>query len=143
MTAELPLRVNGIQPAFGIELGLDTPRSNEGHQDPYRQANASYSLVQREAGHVVRHTLIDVGMGVVASLLDFYEDRAFPDDPAHEPLSLERLEQELRRVSGSYDVRPALHGMVLGDGIPWPEQQTVSGREGHDDTRTGQVPRPS
>jgi glyoxylase-like metal-dependent hydrolase (beta-lactamase superfamily II) len=66
------LRVNGIQPAFGIELGLDSPRADEGRAgDPYRQANVSYSLVQRQDGKVVRHTLIDCGMGVVPSLLDF------------------------------------------------------------------------
>ena len=69
---ELLLRVNGVQAAFGIEFGLESPRADEGRaNDPYRQANVSYSLVQRENGHVVRHTLIDVGMGVVPSLLEF------------------------------------------------------------------------
>ncbi|MEI8376315.1 MAG: hypothetical protein WCJ35_26135 [Planctomycetota bacterium] len=52
------LRVNGIQAAFGFEFGLDSPRANEGRTvDPYRQANVSYSLVQRQDGQVVRHTL--------------------------------------------------------------------------------------
>jgi glyoxylase-like metal-dependent hydrolase (beta-lactamase superfamily II) len=70
--AELLLRVNGIQPAFGIEFGLDSSRANEGRAtDPYRQANVSYSLVQRLQGQIVRHTLIDCGMGVVPSLLEF------------------------------------------------------------------------
>jgi len=69
---ELLLRVNGIQAAFGIEFGLESPRADEGRAaDPYRQANVSYSLVQRENGRVVRHTLIDCGMGVVPSLLEF------------------------------------------------------------------------
>jgi phosphoribosyl 1,2-cyclic phosphodiesterase len=68
---ELLLRVNGIQPAFGIEFGLADERADEGRADPYRQANVSYSLVQRREGDVVRHTLIDVGMGVVPSLLEF------------------------------------------------------------------------
>ena len=69
---ELLLRVNGIQAAFGYEFALDSPRANEGRaSDPYRQANVSYSLVQREAGRIVRHTLIDCGMGVVPSLLEF------------------------------------------------------------------------
>jgi len=69
---EFLLRVNGIQPAFGIEFGFDSPRANEGRaSDPHRQANVSYSLVQRQAGRIVRHTLIDCGMGVVPSLLDF------------------------------------------------------------------------
>ena len=69
---ELLLRVNGIQPAFGIEFGSESPRTDEGRAgDPYRQTNASYSLVQRTDGQVVRHTLIDCGMGVVPSLVDF------------------------------------------------------------------------
>lgn len=69
---ELWLRVNGVQPAFGIELGFDSPRANEVRaKNPYRQANASYSLVQWRPGEIVRHTLIDVGMGVVPSLLEF------------------------------------------------------------------------
>jgi ribonuclease BN (tRNA processing enzyme) len=68
---ELLLRVNGTQAAFGIEFGFASQRADEGRKDPYRQANVSYSLVQRREGHVVRHTLIDVGMGVVPSLLDF------------------------------------------------------------------------
>ncbi|NUQ65193.1 MAG: MBL fold metallo-hydrolase [Pirellulales bacterium] len=69
---ELLLRVNGIQAAFGIELGFDSQRANEGRaDDPYRQANVSYSLLQRRNGRIVRHTLIDVGMGVVPSLLEF------------------------------------------------------------------------
>jgi phosphoribosyl 1,2-cyclic phosphodiesterase len=71
-TTELLVRVNGIQAAFGIEFGFDSQRANEGRAaDPYRQANVSYSLVQRREGRVVRHTLIDVGMGVVPSLLEF------------------------------------------------------------------------
>lgn len=66
------LRVNGIQAAFGIELGFDSPRANEGRAaDLYRRANVSFSLVQRHGKEVVRHTLIDVGMGVVPSLLEF------------------------------------------------------------------------
>jgi ribonuclease BN (tRNA processing enzyme) len=71
-TTELLLRVNGIQPAFGIEFGLASPRTEEVlAADPYRQANVSFSLVQREGDAIRRHTLIDVGMGVVPSLLDF------------------------------------------------------------------------
>jgi ribonuclease BN (tRNA processing enzyme) len=71
-STELLFRVNGIQAAFGIEFGFDSPRANEGRAlDPYRQANVSFSLVQRRGNEIVRHTLIDVGMGVVPSLLDF------------------------------------------------------------------------
>ena len=70
--AKILLRVNGIQAAFGFEFGLDSPRANEGRAgNPHRQANVSYSLVQRRDGQVVRHTLIDCGMGVVPSLLEF------------------------------------------------------------------------
>jgi phosphoribosyl 1,2-cyclic phosphodiesterase len=66
------LRVNGVQPAFGIEFGFDSPRANEVRVvDPYRQVNVSYSLVQWRPGEIVRHTLVDVGMGVVPSLLEF------------------------------------------------------------------------
>jgi len=69
---ELLLRVNGVQPAFGFEFGSDSPRAAEGRSgDPYRQANVSYSLVQRQGAKIVRHTLIDVGMGVVPSLVEF------------------------------------------------------------------------
>ena len=69
---EFLLRINGVQPAFGIEFGLDSQHANECRAcDPYRQANVSYSLVQRRDGEVVRHTLIDCGMGVVPSLLEF------------------------------------------------------------------------
>lgn len=69
---ELLLRVNGVQAAFGIEFGLESPRADEGRAaNPYRQANASYSLVQRRDGQIVRHTLIDCGMGVVPSLTEF------------------------------------------------------------------------
>ena len=69
---ELLLRVNGIQAAFGFELGSESPRVEEGRGgEPYRQANVSYSLVQRSGGEVRRHTLIDVGMGVMPSLVEF------------------------------------------------------------------------
>ena len=71
---ELWLRINGIQPAFGFEYSLDAPRANEGRGDPYRQANTSYSLLQIKQGKVVRHTLIDIGMGVVPSLLELERD---------------------------------------------------------------------
>jgi hypothetical protein len=49
-----------------------------------------------------------------------YEDRQQADDPIHEPLTPERLRQELRRAAGDRDVQPAEHGMVLGDNVPWP-----------------------
>ena len=70
-STELLLRVNGVQAAFGIEFGFASERADEGREEPYRQANVSYSLVQRRNGEIERHTLIDVGMGVVPSLLEF------------------------------------------------------------------------
>jgi phosphoribosyl 1,2-cyclic phosphodiesterase len=71
VTSDLLLRVNGIQPAFGIEFGSASPRSDEGRRDPYRQANVSFSVIQRQGADVLRHTLIDCGMGIVPSLLEF------------------------------------------------------------------------
>ena len=69
---KLLVRVNGIQAAFGAELGACNPRAEEVRSvNPYRQANVSFSLVQRHCGKIIRHTLIDVGMGVVPSLLEF------------------------------------------------------------------------
>lgn len=71
-TTELSIRVNGIQAAFGTEFGAANPRADELRAaSPYQQANASFSLLQRCCGKTVRHTLIDVGMGVVPSLLAF------------------------------------------------------------------------
>ncbi len=71
--SEFQLRVNGIYGAWMAELGHDNPQSDELRAtDPYRIANVSYSLVQRDAsGHLLRHTLIDAGLGVMQSLLDF------------------------------------------------------------------------
>jgi phosphoribosyl 1,2-cyclic phosphodiesterase len=68
---ELHLRVNGIHNAWAIELGLATPRDDHYRaRDPYRLANVSFSALQRKGGRIVHHTLIDVGLGVVPSLLD-------------------------------------------------------------------------
>lgn len=60
-STELLLWVNEIQPAFGIELGSTSPRSDEARAaDPYRQANLSYLLVQRRGGDVV-HPMLNLG----------------------------------------------------------------------------------
>ena len=68
----IQLRVNGIHSAWMAEFGLDHPDANEIHSaDPYRIANVSYSIIQRGiGGELDRHTLIDVGLGVMQSLLD-------------------------------------------------------------------------
>ena len=76
--SELLLRVNGIQAALGIEFGFASQRADEGRADPYRQANASYSLVQRREGQVVRHTLIDVGMGACPFALSYADWPSIP-----------------------------------------------------------------
>ena len=44
-----------------------------------------------------------------------YEDQEHADDPINGPMSLDRLREELRRVAEGRDIRPACHGMVLGD----------------------------
>ncbi len=69
----LELRVNGIHSAWMAEFGHDCPHCDEIREtDPYRIANVSYSLVQRDpGGRLLRHTLIDAGLGVMQSLLDF------------------------------------------------------------------------
>ena len=50
-----------------------------------------------------------------------YEDREHTGDPVSSPLSQEQLRHELQCVTGDRDIRPAEHGMVLGDTVPWPE----------------------
>lgn len=49
-----------------------------------------------------------------------YEDREHPGDRVSGPLGMERLSEELHRVAGERHIRPARHGMVLGDTEPWP-----------------------
>ena len=126
-TTELLLRVNGIQAAFGIELGFASPRAAEGRQaDPYRQANTSFSLVQLRDEQVVRHTLIDVGMGVVPSLLEFEVTHGvhvvhevlithphFDHFAQLDWLSMALLRNGRRPASPAADLR---HASLLGDG---------------------------
>jgi phosphoribosyl 1,2-cyclic phosphodiesterase len=50
-----------------------------------------------------------------------YEDRDHPHDPVNGPMEMKRFRQELHRVAGGRDVRPAQHGMILGNPEPWPE----------------------
>ncbi len=67
------LRVNGIHSAWMAEFGHACAHCDHlRDHDPYRMANVSYSVVQRDAaGGLLRHTLIDAGLGVMQSLLDF------------------------------------------------------------------------
>src|SRR5690349_5120366 len=66
------LRVNGICSAWMAEFGHQCAHCDELRVgDPYRMANVSYSLVQRSPrGELKRHTVVDLGMGVMQSLLD-------------------------------------------------------------------------
>ena len=50
-----------------------------------------------------------------------YEDREHPEDAINSPLSLGRFRDELRKVGGDRDIRPAVHGMILGDETAWPQ----------------------
>ena len=50
-----------------------------------------------------------------------YEDRDHSDDPVSGPMDTARLRDELRRVADGRDIRPAEHGMILGDIVPWLE----------------------
>jgi hypothetical protein len=45
-STELPLRVNGIQAAFGVALGQESPRTDEGPAAyPYRRMVATSGLL--------------------------------------------------------------------------------------------------
>jgi hypothetical protein len=50
-----------------------------------------------------------------------YEDGDHPDDSINGPMNLTQFSEELTKVARGYDIRPALHGMVLGDDAAWPE----------------------
>ena len=72
MVSRLELRVNGVHSAWMAEFGHDGAHANELRAgDPYRMANVSYSLIQRDdGGRLLRHTLVDIGLGVMQSLLE-------------------------------------------------------------------------
>ena len=50
-----------------------------------------------------------------------YEDRDHANDPVSDPMDAARFGAELCRVADGRDIRPAKHGMLLGDTEPWPE----------------------
>jgi hypothetical protein len=95
-TTELLLRLNGIQPAFGFEFGI-----NRWHQSVLGNLR-----------------LVDKWRPKRAYMIHYsgYEDREYPQEPVHGPLS----QQQLRRVAGGRDIQAAEHGMILGDNVPWP-----------------------
>ncbi len=68
---ELLLRVNGRGGAWLGDLYNDTGHDVALHQDPYRRANTSVSLILRRQGEVRLHVLVDVGMGALNSLLEY------------------------------------------------------------------------
>lgn len=68
--AELLLRINGRHAAWPARLAGRSPRDAEVRRAPYRAANTSISLLLRRGGELLLHVLIDVGLGVVNSLLE-------------------------------------------------------------------------
>ena len=50
-----------------------------------------------------------------------YEDRERVGDPVNGPMDAAIVRDELRRVANGRDIRPAEHGMLLGDTEPRPE----------------------
>jgi len=50
-----------------------------------------------------------------------FEDREHTGDSVSGPMNAARFGDELRRVADGRDIRPAEHGMVLGDTVPWPD----------------------
>jgi phosphoribosyl 1,2-cyclic phosphodiesterase len=49
-----------------------------------------------------------------------YEDQDHGGNAVDGPMRLDRLCEELGRLPGSHDIRPARHGMILGEGEVWP-----------------------
>lgn len=67
---ELLVRVNGHHAAWPSKLAAAGPRDAELRRSPYRMANTSASLLLRQEGRLLRHVLVDAGMGVINSLLE-------------------------------------------------------------------------
>ncbi len=96
------LVVNGTGNAFLQEFGCPCPRC----ADRKSLANMSVSILRRNDGRIVWHTLVDVGLGVVNSLLNtFSPDEARVDwllfthwHPDHS-LEVNRLGETMRRTA--------------------------------------------
>ena len=96
------LVVNGTGNAFLQEFGCPCPRC--ALREPV--ANMSVSIVRREGGRIAWHALVDVGLGVVNSLLNtFSPDEARVDwllfshwHPDHS-LEVNRLGETMRRTA--------------------------------------------
>lgn len=66
------LRVNGIHAAWPALYGYDNAHGNEVRRTgPYRTANTSFSILQWDDETLLRHTVIDIGLGVAPSLIEF------------------------------------------------------------------------
>lgn len=114
--AGIELRVNGIHSAWMAEFGHACSHCDEIREtDPYRIANVSYSILQRDDdGALIRHSLVDIGLGVMQSLLDF--ERQCDVHVVHEVLishshfdhvgHLDWLGQVLKRNGRSEQPRP-------------------------------------
>jgi ribonuclease BN (tRNA processing enzyme) len=97
------LVVNGTGNAFLQEFGCPCPRC--ALREP--AANMSVSIIRREWGRIAWHALVDVGLGVVNSLLNtFSPDEARVDwllfshwHPDHS-LEVNRLGETMRRTAG-------------------------------------------
>jgi ribonuclease BN (tRNA processing enzyme) len=96
------LVVNGTGNAFLQEFGCPCPRC--ALREPL--ANMSVSILRREGGRIAWHALVDVGLGVVNSLIDtFSPDEARVDwllfthwHPDHS-LEVNRLGETMRRTA--------------------------------------------
>ncbi len=69
--ANLILRVNGVLPAFMQEMGHYHKRAEELAQKAWPLVNTSCSLFIENGGHPLFHLLVDIGSGVVESLLKY------------------------------------------------------------------------
>ncbi len=67
------VRVNGHHSAWPAKFGSHGPYEAEVGYSPYRLANTSISLIVRQGGDVLLHVLVDVGLGVVNSLLELQQ----------------------------------------------------------------------
>lgn len=73
MGMQLIFRVNGVTPAWPVELGgaQTTRASMRLSGEPLSMANTAFSLILKENDAEIYHLLVDVGLGVVNALLQF------------------------------------------------------------------------
>ncbi len=85
--SSLILRVNGVLPAFMQEMGHYHERAEELARKAWPMANTSCSVFIEDKGHVLFHLLVDIGSGVVESLLRYERAKRFkiPDHRLRPP----------------------------------------------------------